>query len=42
MPCFITYIADDYSQADWDGFCNHLRDAPWEDIFKLGSSAAAS
>ena len=38
----LTYIAYDYSQADWDGFCNHLRDAPWEDIFKLGSSAAAS
>ena len=42
MSCFITYIAYDYSQADWDDFCNHLKDAPWEDIFKLGSSAAAS
>ena len=23
-------------------FCDHLRDVPWEDIFKLGSSTAAS
>ena len=22
--------------------CDHLRDVPWEDIFKLGASAAAS
>ena len=22
------YIAYDYSHADWDGLCNHLRDAP--------------
>ena len=29
-------IADDY------GLCNQLRDVPWEDIFKLGASAAAS
>ena len=35
----ITY---DYSCADWDGLCDHLRDVPWEDIFKLGASAAAS
>ena len=35
-------IAYDYSRADWDGLCNHLRDVPWEDIFKLGTSAAAS
>ena len=32
----------DYSCADWDGLCNHLRDIPWEDVFKLGASAAAS
>ena len=31
-----------YSSADWDGFCNHLRNVPWEDIFKLYASAAAS
>ena len=35
-------IAYDYSHADWDGLCDHLRDVPWEDIFKLGASAAAS
>ena len=27
-------IAYDYSLADWDGLWNHLRDAPWENIFK--------
>ena len=31
-----------YSCADWDGLRDHLRDVPWEDIFKLGASAAAS
>ena len=35
-------MAYDYSRADWDGICDHLRDAPWEDIFKLSASAAAS
>ena len=35
----ITY---DYSRVDWDGFCDHLKDVPWEDIFKLGDSAVAS
>ena len=35
-------IAYDYSCADWDGLCDHLRDVPWKDIFKLGASAAAS
>ena len=35
-------IAYDYSRADWDGLCDHLRDVPWEDIFKLGASATAS
>ena len=34
--------AYDYFQADWDGHCDHLRDVPWEDIFKLSASAAAS
>ena len=32
-------IAYDYSCADWDGLCDHLRDTPWEDIFKLSVSA---
>ena len=36
------HIAYDYSHADWDGLRDHLRDVPWEDIFKLGASAAAS
>ena len=35
-------IAYDYSGSDWDGLRDHLRDVPWEDIFKLGASAAAS
>ena len=35
-------IAYDYSCADWDGLRDHLRDVPWEDIFKLSVSAAAS
>ena len=35
-------IAYDYSCADWDGLRDHLRDVPWEVIFKLGASAAAS
>ena len=35
-------IGYDYSCADWDGLHNHLRDVPWQDIFKLSASAAAS
>ena len=35
-------IAYDYSRVDWDGLCGHLKDVPWEDIFKHGASAAAS
>ena len=35
-------IPYDYSHADWDGLCYHLRDVPWEDVFKLDASAAAS
>ena len=35
-------VAYDYSRADWDGLRDHLRDVPWEDIFKLGASTAAS
>ena len=33
-------IAYDYSLIDWSGLCDHLRDVPWEDIFKLGACAA--
>ena len=35
-------ISYDYSRADWDGLRDHLRDAPWEDLFKIGASAAAA
>ena len=35
-------IAYDYFHADWDGLHDHLTDVPWEDIFKLSTSAAAS
>ena len=35
-------IAYDYSCADRDGLRDHLRDALWEDIFKLVASAAVS
>ena len=35
-------IAYDCSRAKTDGFRGHLRDVPWEDIFKLGSSATVS
>ena len=35
-------MAYDYSCADWDGLRDHLSDVPWEDISKLGASAAAS
>ena len=34
-------IPFDYSRANWDGLCDHLRDVPWEDIFKLVASPAA-
>ena len=34
-------IAYHYSRDDQDGLCDHLRDIPWEDIFKPGASAAA-
>ena len=27
-------IAYNYTRADWDGLCDHLRGVPWEDIFK--------
>ena len=35
-------MAYDYSHAHWDGFCDHLRDVPWEHIFKFSASATAS
>ena len=36
------HVVYDYSRADWDGLCDHLRAVQWEDIFKLRASAAAS
>ena len=35
-------IVYNYSHVDCDGLRDHLRDVPWEDIFKLSASAAAS
>ena len=35
-------IAYEYSRADWNGLRNHLRDVPWDDIFKLKASSAAN
>ena len=35
-------VAYDYSRADWDGLCDHLRDVPWDDFFKLNASVATS
>ena len=35
-------IAYDYSCPDQDGLCYHLRDDPWEDIFKLSASTTSS
>ena len=32
-------IGCDYSCADWDGFCDYLRDVQWGDIFKFSASA---
>ena len=42
--CYVLFnrIAYDYSTADWGSLCDLLRDAPWEDIFKLSASAAAN
>ena len=35
-------IVYDYSPADWDGLCDHLRDIPWEANFQLNASTAAT
>ena len=40
--CPFHRIAYDYSQADWDGLGDHLKDVPWDDIFKLSDSATTS
>ena len=36
------HVAYDYSRADWDGLCDHLKDVTWEDVFNLTASVAAS
>ena len=35
-------MAYGYSCADWDGLLDRLRDVPWEYLFQLSASAAAS
>ena len=35
-------VGYDYFCANWDDLRDHLRDAPWEDIFNLSASNAAS
>ena len=42
LDLFLSSDASICSRADWDGLRDHLRDVPWEDIFKLGASTAAS
>ena len=42
MDVLFHHIAYDYSCADWDSLHDHLRDVPWEDIFRLSASAATS
>ena len=37
----LTFHQIHYSCADWDSLPDHLRYVPWEEIFKLGASAAA-
>ena len=37
--------AFDHSHVDfayWNDLCDHLRDVPWEDIFKLGASVSVA
>ena len=36
------YMTYDYSRADWDGLCDHLRHVLLEDIFKVRASTGAS
>ena len=42
---YIYSTEDDYSLANWDGFCDNLKDIPQNNIFELGAfelSTAAS
>ena len=36
------HITYDYSHVDWGCTLDNLSDVPWEDVFKLSASAAAS
>ena len=36
------HTAYDYLRAVWNGLCDHLRDVPLEDNFKLGAAAAGT
>ena len=38
----LLWSAYDYSRTDWDSLFDHLRDIPWDDLFKLGAAGAAS
>ena len=42
MLIFIVQFMTILGRIMIDGRRDHLRDAPWEDIFKLGASAAAA
>ena len=35
----VVSVSIDYSHGDWDSLGDHLRDVPWEDIFKLPASS---
>ena len=41
MGWLFHHMAYDYSHIDCDSLCEHLRDVPWEDIFKLSASATS-
>ena len=37
----LVFVLQWLSLADWDGLYDHLRDVPWDDVFKLGASDTA-
>ena len=36
--CQTHCITCDYTCADWEGLCDHLRNVPWENSFKFDAS----
>ena len=42
IPGFIAQLMTIFALLGTVFICDHLRDVPWEDIFKLNASAAAS